>query len=152
MELDTFGGRVDSALEIVDTILSAPQGKTIAFVKTKAISAGALIALACSTLVMRENTSIGDCAPITYSKEGTKMLGGEIPVPAPCQIPSPREAKRLPRDAGRVHGDCRDGCVCRKKWMAKTIYMDSQAFDDLSPAEKAKVFVEKGRLSARANY
>ena len=47
-EMDTFGGRVDSALQIVDTLLSAPEGKTIAFVQNKAISAGALIALACS--------------------------------------------------------------------------------------------------------
>jgi membrane-bound serine protease (ClpP class) len=43
-ELDTFGGRVDSALQIVDTLLSAPEGKTVAYVKNKAISAGALIA------------------------------------------------------------------------------------------------------------
>ena len=74
-EMDTFGGRVDSALQIVDTLLSIPEGRTIAFVKNKAISAGALIALACSRLAMRNNTTIGDCAPITYSNEGPKMLG-----------------------------------------------------------------------------
>jgi membrane-bound serine protease (ClpP class) len=80
-EMDTFGGRVDSALQIVDTLLSAPEGKTIAFVKNKAISAGALIALACSRLVMRKNTTIGDCAPITYSNEGPKMLGEKFQSP-----------------------------------------------------------------------
>ena len=81
IEIDTFGGRVDSALQIVDSLLATPEGKTIAFVKTKAISAGALIALACSRLVMRKNTTIGDCAPITYSKEGPKMLGEKFQSP-----------------------------------------------------------------------
>ena len=65
IEIDTFGGRVDSALQIVDTLLTVPKEQTIGFVKTKAISAGALIALACGRLVMKKNTTIGDCAPIT---------------------------------------------------------------------------------------
>ena len=80
-EMDTFGGRVDSALQIVDTLLSIPEGRTIAFVKNKAISAGSLIALACSRLAMRNNTTIGDCAPITYSNEGPKMLGEKFQSP-----------------------------------------------------------------------
>ena len=49
-EMDTFGGRVDSALQIVDTLLSAPEGKTIAFVKNKAISAGASVSYTHLTL------------------------------------------------------------------------------------------------------
>ncbi|MBU0462183.1 MAG: serine protease, partial [Proteobacteria bacterium] len=31
-KMDTFGGRVDAALDIVDTISNVPKGKTIAFV------------------------------------------------------------------------------------------------------------------------
>ena len=81
LEIDTFGGQVDTALQIVDTILTVAPNRTIAFVKTKAISAGALIALANGSLVMRPNTTIGDCAPITYSNEGPKMLGEKFQSP-----------------------------------------------------------------------
>ena len=81
LEIDTFGGRVDSALEMVDTILNAAPGETVAYVKTKAISAGALVALACDRLAMRHSTTIGDCAPISYSSEGPKELGEKFQSP-----------------------------------------------------------------------
>ncbi|MEZ4578908.1 MAG: ATP-dependent Clp protease proteolytic subunit [Desulfobacterales bacterium] len=89
-EIDTFGGRVDSALEIVDTFLKIPPDQSIAFVKKKAISAGALIALSCGRLVMMPATTIGDCAPITYSQEGPEMLGEKF------QSPSARNSGPLP--------------------------------------------------------
>ncbi|WP_413881564.1 ATP-dependent Clp protease proteolytic subunit [Desulfobacula sp.] len=53
-KMDTFGGRVDAALEIVDTISNIPKGKTIAFVEKRAISAGALIALSSNLLFMKD--------------------------------------------------------------------------------------------------
>jgi membrane-bound serine protease (ClpP class) len=81
LEIDTFGGRVDSALDMVDAILNDAPGETVAYVKTKAISAGALVALACNRLVMRHHTTIGDCAPISYSSEGPKELGEKFQSP-----------------------------------------------------------------------
>ncbi|HMA66659.1 MAG TPA: ATP-dependent Clp protease proteolytic subunit, partial [Desulfosalsimonadaceae bacterium] len=79
--INTFGGRVDAALEIVDTILTVPPERSIAFVEKKAISAGALIALSCGDLVMRPATTIGDTAPIIYSQEGPKMMGEKFQSP-----------------------------------------------------------------------
>lgn len=81
LELDTFGGRVDSALRIVETMTGVKGARTIAFVKNKAISAGALIALSCNDLVMQPNTTIGDCAPISFSQEGPQMLGEKFQSP-----------------------------------------------------------------------
>ncbi len=142
LELDTFGGRVDSALEIVDTLLSVPKDRTIAFVKTKAISAGALIALACGKLVMRGNTSIGDCAPITYSKEGPKMLGEKFQSPLRAKFRA--LAKRNGYPETLAESMVTAGMVVYAVTMdGKTVYMDSQAFDDLSPAEKARVSSKK---------
>ena len=80
-EMDTFGGRVDSALEIVDHITNIPKSKTISYVTNKAISAGALIALASSELTMKHGTTIGDCAPIMMSSEGPKMMGEKFQSP-----------------------------------------------------------------------
>ena len=56
--IDTPGGRIDSAVYIKDTILRAGI-PTIAFVDKNAISAGALISLACDSLYMSTGASIG---------------------------------------------------------------------------------------------
>jgi len=77
-KMDTFGGRVDAALDIVDIISNMPKGKTIAYVEKRAISAGALIALSASQLYMKKHTIIGDCAPIIQTHEGQKVAGEKI--------------------------------------------------------------------------
>ena len=63
LNINTFGGRVDAAVAMRDTLLNSPV-RTIAFVNQRAISAGALIALACETLVMTEGGTIGAAAPV----------------------------------------------------------------------------------------
>ena len=83
-EINTFGGRLDAAFDLVDTIMAGPE--TIALVKKKAISAGSLIALACKKLYMLEATTIGDCAPIVQGGDGTPQIVGE-------KIQSPLRAK-----------------------------------------------------------
>ena len=57
-EINTLGGRVDSAIKIKDAIINSPL-KTVAFVNKRAISAGALIALSCDIIVMTQGSSIG---------------------------------------------------------------------------------------------
>ena len=84
-EINTFGGRLDAAFEIVDTI-TALKIPTVALVQKKAISAGALIALASDKLYMLPSTTIGDCAPIVQSSDGQPQIVGE-------KIQSPLRAK-----------------------------------------------------------
>ncbi len=74
-EVDTWGGRVDSAIEISKTITDIKGPKTVAFVVKKAISAGALISLSCNDLYMKPDTKIGDCAPIAMTQGGIVELG-----------------------------------------------------------------------------
>lgn len=64
LDIDTFGGRVDAAVLIRDALIDAPV-RTIAFVHPRAISAGALISLACETILMTPGGSIGAATPIT---------------------------------------------------------------------------------------
>jgi len=85
-EINTFGGRLDAAFDLVDTIMAIKGPETIALVKKKAISAGSLIALACKRLYMLEATTIGDCAPIVQGGDGTPQIVGE-------KIQSPLRAK-----------------------------------------------------------
>ncbi|HIG54351.1 MAG TPA: nodulation protein NfeD [Candidatus Latescibacteria bacterium] len=68
-EIDTFGGRVDAATVIRDAILDA-NALTIAFVNKRAISAGALISLACDKIVMTQASTMGATTPVDGS--GTK--------------------------------------------------------------------------------
>lgn len=63
LEIDTFGGRVDAAVQIRDTLLNAKL-RTVGFVDKRAISAGALIGLATHTLVMATGGTIGAAAPV----------------------------------------------------------------------------------------
>ena len=85
-EINTFGGRLDAAFDIVDTILGIKDIKTIAVVKNKAISAGSLTALTSNELYMMEGTTIGDCAPIVQGASGTPEIVGE-------KVQSPLRAK-----------------------------------------------------------
>ena len=62
-DVDTPGGKVDSALNIVRSI-QRTQIPTIAFVNRQAISAGAMISAACTQIVMVSGGAIGDVAPV----------------------------------------------------------------------------------------
>ena len=68
-EIDTFGGRVDAATVIRDAILDS-KALTIAFINKRAISAGALISLACDKIVMAQAGTMGATTPVDGS--GTK--------------------------------------------------------------------------------
>ncbi len=85
-EINTFGGRLDAAFDIVDTIMGVKGPKTVTLVRNKAISAGALISLASKELYMLHGTTIGDCAPIVQNSDGTPQIVGE-------KIQSPLRAK-----------------------------------------------------------
>ncbi|NPU96052.1 MAG: nodulation protein NfeD [Candidatus Omnitrophica bacterium] len=67
LEMNTPGGRVDAALDIVDLILESKIPVAI-FVKGGATSAGAIISLAAEKVYMSESSTIGTAAPV--------MLGG----------------------------------------------------------------------------
>ena len=69
-EVATYGGLLKSADDIAKFfILDIPQlypnAHTVAYVEREAISAGAMISVSCSDIIMRQHTTIGDCAPIS---------------------------------------------------------------------------------------
>ncbi len=76
-EIDTYGGRLESAFEISEYISNIKNAKTIAFIPTKAISAGALIAISCNEIYMAPQTELGECEPIVPSSEGGYKTVGE---------------------------------------------------------------------------
>src|SRR5687768_14695558 len=74
LEINTFGGRVDAAVQIRDALLNA-KVPTVAYVNRRAISAGALISLAAEHLVMAPGGTIGAAAPVMAGQPG----GGAAP-------------------------------------------------------------------------
>ncbi len=69
LEVNTFGGRVDAAVQIRDALLDS-KVKTIAFVNKRAISAGALISLAAEHIVMAGGSTIGAATPVQAGAPG----------------------------------------------------------------------------------
>jgi membrane-bound serine protease (ClpP class) len=76
LDINTFGGRVDAAVAMRDTLLNA-EVRTIAFINQRAISAGALIALACETIVMTKGGTIGAAAPVMGGGTGETRAADE---------------------------------------------------------------------------
>ncbi len=63
LEIDTFGGRVDAAVEICQYLEDIKPIPTVAFIDDQAWSAGALITLACNRIIMSPGSSIGSAEP-----------------------------------------------------------------------------------------
>lgn len=149
LEIDTYGGQVDAAFQIVDTMLNV-KVPTIAYVKTKAISAGTLIALSCSNLYMKNNTTIGDVAPLTYDKDGPKMLGEKFQSPIRAKFRT--LAKRNGYPERLTESMVSEGISVSEVTFKDTVrYLDSTELAELAPKDKkniisSKVIVKKGEL------
>ena len=149
--INTFGGRLDAAFNIVDTIMGIKNSKTVAFVSKKAISAGALIALSSHELYMLPGTTIGDCAPIVQNNDGTPQILGE-------KIQSPLRAKF--RNLAQKNGYPEllstamvtpELSVYELSHQDSTIAVDAAKYEKWSDSEKAfwgtpKVLVDSGEL------
>jgi len=154
-EVNTFGGRLDAAFDIVDTI-TAMKIPTIALVQKKAISAGALIALSSDKLYMLPGTTIGDCAPIVQSSDGQPQIVGE-------KIQSPLRAKF--RNLAERNGHPRllseafvspDLGVMELSSKDTTIYINVAEYSDMSEEDQKKwtskkTLVRAGELLTMTN-
>jgi len=68
--IKTYGGMVDSAIEICGALEAAKPVPTVAFIIDRAISAGALIALACDRIYMEDGSQIGSAQGVYMTGEG----------------------------------------------------------------------------------
>lgn len=85
-EIDTWGGGLQPAIDISEHLGDLKGVKTVAFVPKKAISAGALVAVACNEIVMGPHSTIGDCQPIVPTQEGFKEAGEKVESPLRAQF------------------------------------------------------------------
>lgn len=75
-EIGTYGGLLEAGDNISKYLILdvSKKAHTVAYITTEAISAGAMISVSCQDIIMLENTTIGDCAPIEL---GGKLEGVE---------------------------------------------------------------------------
>jgi membrane-bound serine protease (ClpP class) len=73
LDINTFGGRVDAAVQIRDALLNA-RIRTVAFVNKRAISAGALISLAAEHIVMAGGGTLGAATPVQGGAPGAEAV------------------------------------------------------------------------------
>lgn len=92
LDINTLGGRVDAAIQMRDALLKSKL-KTIAYVDPRAISAGALIALACDVIVVSGGASIGAATPIQLGSEGAEAVGEKMVSYFRSEMRSTAEAK-----------------------------------------------------------
>ena len=77
LEIDTFGGRVDAATQIRDKIMSL-NIPSVAYVKNRAWSAGALIALSAEYILIDKSASIGAAEPRPADEKNISALRAEF--------------------------------------------------------------------------
>src|SRR5687767_14856415 len=95
LDINTFGGRVDAAVQIRDALLNA-KVPTVAYVNRRAISAGALISLAAQHLVMAPGATIGAATPV-MAGGGAAPPGAEETLPyAPEGFPATANSRHRP--------------------------------------------------------
>jgi len=147
LEIDTYGGQVDAAFQIVDTLLNFPD-TVFSYVKTKAISAGALVALAGKKLIMRHGTTIGDVAPLTYSSDGgPEMLGEKFQSPIRAKFRTLAKRNGYPEILTEAMVT-KEISVYEVKFSDTTLFLDSIGLSELSPAEKKKIISTKNIVSS----
>lgn len=76
LDIDTFGGRVDAAVVMRDALIDSKM-LTVAWVNKRAISAGALISLACKKIFFTPGSTMGAATPIQASPGGEAQSVGE---------------------------------------------------------------------------
>jgi membrane-bound serine protease (ClpP class) len=76
VDIDSPGGLVPSSMELSRYLKRQDGIRTVAFVKEKAYSGAAMVAVACKEIWMAPNSPLGDCAPIIFNHDGSlKSLG-----------------------------------------------------------------------------
>lgn len=94
VEIDTFGGLVDAAVNIRDLISESPL-ETICYIKNRAWSAGALIALSHKKIAIAPGGSIGAAEPIPTTEKTVAALKAEFAATANKTNRNPRVAEAM---------------------------------------------------------
>lgn len=150
-KVNTYGGELQSAFDIVDLLMGVSACSTFAYVEQKAISAGALISLSCNRIAMGPGTTIGDCAPITQSQDGIVMLGEKIQSPLRAKFRTLAEKNGYPSLLAQAMVTADIGVVWAEKPDGTVEYLTAKQWETLGEKGQAKykshkLLVAEGQL------
>ncbi len=155
-DIDTFGGRVDSALQITTLIGALEDVTTIAFVNLSpegtgvSWSAGALISFACNKIYMAPGTSIGAAAPVYQSPEGGMEMAPEKTVSAVrTQMAAIAEKNGYPTGVALAMVDNETVLIEAYK-DRKLLVVTEEEFGELQRTAEEDVAVERGKTVSAA--
>lgn len=97
LDMNTFGGRLDAATRIRDRLVTL-EIPTYTYVNPKAISAGALIALATDRIVMSKGSNIGAALPVQVGSGGMTAADEKIISVMASEMRKTAKAKGHPPD------------------------------------------------------
>jgi len=150
-KVNTYGGELQSAFDIVDLLMGVKQCSTYAYVEQKAISAGALISLANNRIAMGKGTTLGDCAPITQSQDGIVMLGEKIQSPLRAKFRTLAEKNGYPAVLSEAMVTADMGAVAAVPAEGPMVYFSAKQWEKMDEKEKkkfksSKVILPEGQL------
>lgn len=144
IELDTPGGDLYATLALTHLIKTSAPANTVAWVRPRAFSAGAITALACREILVAPGASIGDAAPIAVSP-----FTGINPLPAAerAKLESPvlaeveESARRNGHDLRLVRGFVN---VAEESWLVERddgtrMFVDAAEYATLFGEEPSRV-------------
>jgi membrane-bound serine protease (ClpP class) len=151
-DINTFGGRVDSALQIATLIGSAEPMETIAHITTGpestgvSWSAGALISFSTNRIFMAPGTSLGAAAPVLMGAEGPEAASEKVVSALRAQMAALAEKNGYPTSIARAMVD--------EDIELREVYIDDElrvmTAEDLQDAhreaKKTGQVVEEGKL------
>ena len=108
LDMDTWGGAVGGALDMTRLLKNDLDDiYVLCYIRTRAISAGAMIALACDEIVMTPVGKLGDCAPIVLSGklEGVEREKIESPLRTEFEESAERNGDNVPLATSMVSYD-----------------------------------------------
>ncbi|MFQ5890447.1 MAG: nodulation protein NfeD [Gemmatimonadota bacterium] len=113
LDIDTPGGRIDAAWEIIDAVRDSPV-PVYAFVNRRALSAGAMIALSARGLYMRPGSTLGAATPVTgegkrASEKMVSAMRSEFRALAEERGFDPRLAEAMVDESVEVEGVVEEG-------------------------------------------
>ncbi len=160
LDVDTFGGRVDAAVQIRDTLLASAV-PTVAYVDRRAISAGALISLAADTILFAPGGSMGAATPIQINDGEAEAVGEKMVSYMRAEMRATAEATgRDPALAeAMVDADVAvDGVIGEGKLLTFTTQdaldhgLSDGTYDSLDAALEAMSLGDAEQLHAEANW
>jgi membrane-bound serine protease (ClpP class) len=86
LDINTPGGEVSATLDICHLLKTEAPANTVAWINPQAYSAGTIIALAAREIVVQDNASFGDAAPIAVSPFGNLH---QLPAAERAKLESP---------------------------------------------------------------